>query len=70
MARSKNPKVRRRTPELPVVHRIAAGIDVGSTFHMVAVPPDRDEPVCSFQSFTGDLHCLADWLEEVGVTTM
>ena len=70
MARSKSRNARRRAPELPVVHRSAAGIDVGSTFHVVAVPPDRDEPVRSFQSFTGDLHRLADWLQDVGVTTI
>ncbi len=41
----------------------AAGIDVGSQFHVVAVPADRDEDaVRTFQSFTGDLHRLADWL--------
>lgn len=70
MARRKSRKTRSRSPELPVVHRSAAGIDVGSTFHVVAVPPDRDEPVRSFLSFTGDLHRLADWLEDVGVTTI
>lgn len=70
MAHRKSRSSRRRTRELPVVHRSAAGIDVGSTFHVVAVPPDRDDPVRSFQSFTGDLHRLADWLHECGVTTI
>jgi transposase len=56
---------------LPVVHRCAAGIDVGSTFHVVAVPASMDpEPVRSFKSFTGDLHNLADWLVGVGITTV
>ncbi len=41
----------------------AAGIDIGATFHVVAVPPDlADEPVRSYRSFTADLHALADWL--------
>lgn len=49
----------------------AAGLDVGAKFHVVAVPPDRaDEPVRTFGSFTGDLRRLADWLKEVGVTTI
>lgn len=49
----------------------AAGIDIGSRFHVVAVPPDRDEtPVRSFDSFTGDLHRLADWMESCGVKTI
>jgi len=69
MARSK--KKRRSKAKLPVVHRHAAGIDIGSTFHVVAVAVDRDpEPVRSFQSFTGDLHRLADWLQEMGITTV
>lgn len=56
---------------LPIVHRHAAGIDIGSTFHVVAVPADVDEePVRKFQSFTGDLHRLADWLQRVGITTI
>jgi transposase len=37
----------------------------------VAVPPDRDdEPVREFQSFTADLHRLADWLAACGVDTV
>src|SRR5687767_5217593 len=56
---------------LRAIHAGAAGLDVGATFHVVAVPPDRaGEPVRTFQSFTGDLHRLADWLTEVGVTTI
>ena len=43
----------KRTPLLPVHHR-AAGLDVGATFHVVAVPPDADpQPVRTFKSFTG-----------------
>jgi len=49
----------------------AAGIDVGSASHFVAVAPDRDdEPVREFASFTADLHRLADWLEACGVDTV
>jgi len=56
---------------LPVVHRHAAGIDVGATFHVVAVATERDaKPVRTFRSFTGDLHCLADWLTKMGITTV
>jgi transposase len=56
---------------LVAVHAGAAGLDVGATFHVVAVPSDcADEPVRTFQSFTGDLRRLADWLGEVGVTTV
>ena len=49
----------------------AAGIDVGSTFHVVAVPGDRDDnPVRTFRTFSGDLHRLADWLAETGIKTV
>lgn len=66
--RGKHTKSRR---PLPRVHVGAAGLDVGATFHVVAVPPDREgETVRTFRSFTGDLHCLADWLTEVQVTTI
>ncbi len=59
------------TEGLPVVHRHAAGIDIGATFHVVAVQAASDpEPVRTFSSFTGDLHRLADWLVQNGVTTV
>ena len=42
---------------LPVIHESAAGIDIGSRFHVVAVPPGlADQPVQSFQAFTADWH--------------
>jgi len=49
----------------------AAGIDIGSSSHYVAVPADRDdEPVREFRSFTADLNRLADWLQACGVDTV
>ena len=56
---------------LELTHPNAAGIDIGSASHFVAVPPDRDdEPVREFASFTTDLHRLADWLRDCGVDTV
>jgi transposase len=56
---------------LSTINPDAAGIDVGSTFHVVAVPGDRDEtPVRTFRTFSGDLHRLADWLEATGIKTV
>ena len=53
------------------MHPNAAGIDIGSASHYVAVPPDRDdEPVREFASFTADLNRLADWLKACGVDTV
>ena len=58
-------------PRLDVVHHNAAGIDVGSTSHYVAVPPDRDTyPVQEFQCFTADLRRLAQWLKGCGIETV
>jgi transposase len=54
-----------------IVNRNAAGIDAGSQGHLVSVPEDRtDEPVRTFGTFTKDLHALADWLIECGITTV
>jgi transposase len=61
--------VRRRGFE--VAHPNAAGIDVGSASHWVAVPADREEQaVREFKSFTEDLLRLADWLSTCGVDTV
>lgn len=58
-------------PGLGLVHRDAAGIDIGSRSHFVAVPQDREEDaVREFQSFTGGLEQLADWLAKCGVKTV
>jgi transposase len=49
----------------------AAGIDVGSRSHFVAVPEGTSkQPVREFESFTDDLHRIADWLIACGVTTV
>lgn len=53
------------------VHLNAAGIDVGSESHFVAVPADRDaETVREFAAFTCDLHALVNWLKECGIDTV
>ena len=64
-------KPKRRGPKLEVTNPNAAGIDIGSASHYVAVPADRDDqPVREFKSFTVDVHKLADWLEACGVDTV
>ena len=58
-------------PGLEVVHREAAGIDIGSREHYVAVGPDRDkEPVQVFGCFTTELRRMAEWLKQCGVRTV
>lgn len=57
--------------DMPLVNKNAAGIDIGSKEHYVAVPADRsDKPVRSFQTFTADLYALADWLKECKITSV
>ncbi len=54
----------RKRELIEIAYPNAAGIDIGSSSHYVAVPGDRDEsPVREFKSFTGDLEQLADWLK-------
>ena len=56
---------------LTITHPNAAGIDIGSAAHFVAVPPDRDDtPVREFPSFTVDLNAVADWLTACRVDTV
>ena len=71
MARRRKTKGRHARGRFSTIHPDAAGIDVGSRFHVAAVAPDRDaEPVRTLQSFTQDLHRLAAWLKTVGTTTV
>lgn len=59
------------TSGLESIHHHAAGIDVGSAEHYVAVPVGRDpQPVQTFGSFTADLHRLAQWLQACGIETV
>ncbi|MEO7939867.1 MAG: IS110 family transposase [Burkholderiaceae bacterium] len=54
-----------------ITHPNAAGIDIGSASHFVAVPPERDdEPVREFESFTVELNAIADWLDACKVDTV
>lgn len=60
-----------RKRELTVLYPNAAGIDIGSAKHYVAVPPERSEsPVREFESFTEDLVAMADWLARCGIDTV
>lgn len=66
---------KKRTAKLPKhlqhLNQHAAGIDVGSRSHFVAVPEGTDEkPVQEFSTFTDDLERLAKWLRSCGVTAV
>ena len=54
---------------LPVVHPYAAGIDVGSTTHYVAIGQGAED-IRSFGCYTEDLHALSEWLQSQGITTI
>ena len=65
-------KVQKRiSGHLKTVNLYAAGIDIGSEFHFVAVPEELDDqPVRSFACFTADLEMMAQWLVKIGITTV
>ena len=62
---------KRLQDHLKQVNLYAAGIDIGSTSHFVAVPPSLDDrPIREYSCFTVDLEHMADWLKEVGISTI
>jgi len=61
----------RSSGHFTTINEHAAGLDVGSTFHVVAVRGDQDaRPVRTFRSFSADLHEMADWLKSIGIKTV
>jgi transposase len=83
-SKAKRPKLSRpplgHPVTMSVVHPNAAGIDIHSDMHMIAVPPDRCSAegkrdglpahVRRFGANSCDLTAIADWLAECGVTTV
>jgi transposase len=70
-AKSQRFKIAKLPAQLQHINLNAAGIDIGSEHHMVAVPEGRDEvSVREFGTFTADLETLAAWLKKCGVTTV
>jgi hypothetical protein len=54
---------------MPVVNSAAAGLDVGSRSHFVAIGQNKDD-VKEFCVYTEDLHALCKHLVESGRTTV
>ncbi len=54
----------------PIISPNAAGIDISSKEHFVAVNPDLSEPIKAFGAFTEDLETLVAWLKECKVDTV
>jgi transposase len=70
-AKSRTFKITKLPAELQHINLNAAGIDVGSERHLVAVPEGRAEvSVREFGTFTADLEALAAWLKTCGITTV
>ena len=64
-------KIQAEDLSLEVVHRDAAGIDIGNESHYVAVPSTRDSaPVRCFGCTTAELRQMADWLKQCGIRTV
>lgn len=61
----------KKSKAFPIIYPNAAGIDISSKEHYVAVNPDSsDKPIRAFGSFTEDLHKIATWLKECKVDTV
>ena len=55
--------------KMPIIHAHAAGIDVGSRSHYVAIGQNRED-VVEFGVYTDDLHVLCQHLVDKGITTV
>jgi transposase len=57
--------------QLRRINSQAAGIDIGSASHWVAIDPSlTEQPVREFAAYTNDLYALADWLIEHEIKTV
>ncbi len=60
-----------KRPTMETVNVRAAAVDIGSRMHMAAVNPEvTDAPIRAFGTFTHDLHDLAAWFKDHGVTSI
>jgi transposase len=71
MSRFTSPPAPSSFDTLVIVHPNAAGLDIGSSEIVAALPPDRSPtPVRAFSSFTPDLLALVDWLVAAKIDTV
>jgi transposase len=69
MSQAKRQRVQLAT--LAQINLDAGGLDIGASEIWGCVPADRDEEsVRCFKTFTPDLHALANWLTDCGLTTV
>lgn len=63
--------IKKQKNPLTIMNPNAAGIDIGSRSHYVAVPEGRDtQTVRKFGCFTIDIYLMAKWLDECNVDTI
>lgn len=61
----------KKSKAFPIIYPNAAGIDISSKEHYVAVNPNSsDTPIKAFGSFTEDLHAIVNFLKECHVDTV
>ncbi len=71
MKKKQTKQKERQRAVLEQINLNAAGADIGAEEIYVAVPAERDEkPVRCFESYTADLHELAEWLIACEVDTL
>lgn len=71
MNKNINKDEKKSTNGFQTIQPDAAGIDIGSASHFVAVPIDRDEQaVKEFLSFTDDLVAMVAWLQKCYIKTV
>jgi hypothetical protein len=61
--------MKKKSLPMEVINRYAAGIDVGSRFHYVAIG-QKPEDVRKFGVYNEDLKKLLEWLKENKITTV
>ncbi|MFT3949639.1 MAG: IS110 family transposase [Agriterribacter sp.] len=69
MSKVNNEASQKATMEMEIIHPHAAGIDVGSRSHYVAIGQGKDD-VKKFGVYTDDLHRLCEYLQAQGITTI
>ena len=69
MSKVNNEASQKVTMEVEIIHPHAAGIDVGSRSHYVAIGQGKED-VKKFGVYTDDLHQLCKYLHQHGITTV
>lgn len=71
MAKNVEKEKKDKQSKLRILNPDAAGIDIGSKELQVCVPEDRDENFNrTFDSFTCNLHQIAEWLKSCSINTV